>query len=289
MADRTFDPDSLATGTPTVGQPPAPSGALPSDAYKVEVLRTIADGTSTLNSSTQISRYPNELASASFPLDGPPVLTLAMREAAMLGLYRLLAGLRWHSFDFETLARTGAPQTRVTAHTLNRVFLDWPDERKGSMPAGAALITSPDRATFDSAGFQARLLEETADLFLPNTMLRYLGEQTVPLMLIFWCAHKDQRRGLEAKVSQLLAAERHTDAMGRRVIVPEYFSRTIRYTLVDAERPDGEESARGNEWILSFSITAEVQHVELVWSPGYVTGTEFGIDADPGSTPADCV
>lgn len=283
MADRNFDPDSLRPSTPTAGQPPAPSGVAPADAYEVEILRTIADGTSTLNSAAQLGRYPGELASASFPIDGPPVLTLAPRDAAMLGLHRLIAGLRWHAIDLEALVRSGATQTRASVHKLERVFLDWPDTQKESMPVGSALITSPERSAYESSGHTARLLEETADRFRPNTMLRYLGEQTVQLMLIFWCAHKDQRRGLNAKVAQLLAAERHTDSAGRRVIVPEYFSRVIRYTLLDDERPDSAETGRANEWILSFSIQAEVQHVELVWSPGCVEETGVSVDADPGN------
>ena len=83
--ERVFDTDSLKPGTPTAGQPPRPSGPLPEDAYTVEVLRTLADGTSTLNSATQISRYPSELRSASFPLDAPPVLSWADAEALAPG------------------------------------------------------------------------------------------------------------------------------------------------------------------------------------------------------------
>jgi hypothetical protein len=191
----------------------------------------------------------------------------------------MIRGLRWFSFDFEELANSGATRARKTPHKLDRIFYDWPDAQKESQPSPSALITSPDRATYGASGFRARLLEDTADRFRKDTMLRYLGEQEIPLLLVFWCAHKDQRRGLEAKVGQLLAAERHTDSMGRRIVVPEYFSRTIRYTMIDSERPDAQDSARSNEWSLGFSITAEVPHVELVWSPGTVEDAAFGVEA----------
>jgi hypothetical protein len=271
MNDRQFDPDSLCADIPTAGQPPRPSGgALPENVYEVEILRNL-DGTATLNSATQIGRYPSELRSASFPFDGPPVLTLAPRDAAMLGLYRLIEGLRWHSVDLEALAKDGAPQARVSVHPLTRVFLDWPRSEQESMPAQTALITSVEDAVFEPSGRGARILEETADRFYPETLLRYLGhDQIIPLRLIFWTAHKDQRRGLEARVAQLLAAERHDDKCGRRIILPEYFSRVIRYTIQSTSRPDAEEGARGNEWVLDVSVLAEVPHVELVWSPGRV-------------------
>jgi hypothetical protein len=277
MSERQFDPDSLCAGIPTAGQPPKPSGgALPEDVYKVEVLRSL-DGTSTLVSSTQIGRFPSELRSASFPFEGPPVLTLAPRDAAMLGLYRLIEGLRWHSVDLEALAKDGAQQARVSVHRLTRVFLDWPRSEQESMPAQTALITSVEDAAFEPSGRGARLLEETADRFYPDTLLRYLGhDQIIPLRLIFWTAHKDQRRGLEAKVTQLLAAERHDDRTGRRIVLPEYFSRVLRYTLQSTVRPDTEEGARGNEWVLDVSVLAEVEHVELVWSPGRVDNVGIG-------------
>lgn len=285
MSEREFDTDSLIPGTPTAGQPPRPAGPLPEDAYTVEILRTAADGTQTLNSATQASRYPSELQSASFPIDGPPVLTLAPRDAAMLGLARMILGMRFHATDLQVLLESGASQTRVSVHKIERVHLDWPTTQQESMPSGNALITGPDESPFQPSGRQARLLTETADRFHPNTMLRYLGEdQEIPLQLIIWTAHKDQRRGLEAKIAKLLAAEVHDDRTGRRIILPEYFSRVIRYTMTSTTRPDSAEGARGNEWILSVAITAEVPHVELVWSPGYVdrviVGTEVAVGSD---------
>lgn len=285
-SERVFDPDSIRPGVPTAGQPPAPSGVLPSEAYEVEILRNEVDGTQVQAGSNRLNRYPEELRSASFPASGPPVLTLAPREAAMLGVYRMIEKLRWYAIDLEALAKGGAATTRVSVHTLDAVFLDWPDDRKEIMPAQRALITGPERASFEApSGFSARILDgggdDTRDRFGENTVLRYLGKQDVPLMLIFWCAHKDQRRGLEARVAQLFAAERHNDSMGRRIILPEYFSRTIRYTLLDTERPDGADAARANEWILSFSLLAEVPHVELVWSPGTVERTVVGVEAEP--------
>lgn len=281
--DREFDSDSLREGVETAGQPPRPASDLPEDAYEVEILRTIADGTQTLNSSMGLSRYPAELASLSFPEIGPAVLTLAPRDAAMLGLYRLIEGLRWHSIDLKALMG-GEARTSVTPHKLKRVFFEWPDSQKESMPAQSALIMVEDRASYENpSGFTSRLDEDTADRFGKGTMLRYLGEVQVSLLLVFKCVHKDQRRGLEAKIGQLLAAERHGDSAGRRIVLPEYFSRMIRYTLVDTERPDDATAALGNDWKLGVTVAAEVPHVELVVSPGTVDGTVIDADATPGS------
>lgn len=274
--DRIYDPASIREGVPTAGQPPRPAGVPDDEAYTVEILRN-AEGTTRRVGTSPINHYPGELRSASFPDRGlPVVVTPSARDAAILGLARMIGRMRWFSFDFADLATDGPSRTSVAGHTFTKIWTDWPDTQKEAMPAQGALITSDERVEYSPSGFDARLLDQpglqdTRDQFAPGTVLRHLGiEAQVPLTLVVWTAHKDQRRGLEAALERKLAVETWADETGRRVIVPEYFSRGVRYTLQDNERANGSELARALEWGLTVSILAEVPVVELVYAPDEV-------------------
>jgi len=277
---RTFDPDSIRPDVPTIGVPPRPAGVPPEEAYTVEIIAN-PDGTRSL---VGISGYGEILPAQqtkSFPPDGAAVVTMAPKDAAMLGLYRILDAMRWRSFDLQILAELGKTiSTSREPHRLTKIHLDWPDgQQKESMPAQTALITGPDPAPFDVAGFTPRLLEETQDRFMEGTVLRYMGVQEIPLAVVVWFAHKDQRRGFASRIINALAGEPRQDIGARHVVVPEYFSRSIRYQLQDTTRPDNAEGARVNEWVLEVSILAEAPVVELVTIPGVVDGFQFDVEA----------
>ena len=272
MEDR-FDPESIRPGVPTIGSPPTPSGVAPDDAYAVKILRSEATGTDTLAGVGSISRHENELREVQ------DILTLTPRDAAKVGLYRLIRGLQWRAFDLQKVV-DGDPKIFIQRFGFDRIFLDWADWLKEEMPAQAAVVTSPDDSQWDSAGLSPYLIEESLDVFMPDTLLRYLGEFTIPLMMITVSAHKDQRRGLEDALVKVLAAEPHDDRGGRRVIVPEYFSREIRFMLESTARPDTSLGAHSNQWPLEISVSATVEQVVLVHSPGTVAGVEFDVAAE---------
>ena len=277
-----FDPDSIRPGVPTIGSPPKPAGVPDDEAHSVIVLRN-PDGTKRLSGASGLPQILDAQQSLSWPSDGsrPRVLTLSPRDAALLGLYRIIEHLTWWSFDLQEVAERGDVRASVRGpYKLTKVHLDWPDgQQKQAMPAQTALITAPEPAPFDAAGWTPRLLPETQDRFLPGTVLRYIGVQEVAIQLVIWTAHKDQRRGLEGRLTNLLGGESRTDRGGRRIILPEYFSREIRYTLDDTARPVSAEAARAGEWVLDVSVTAEVAMVELVTIPGVFDGAQFDVEA----------
>lgn len=241
---------------------------LPEDTYFARVVRS-PDGTHTKVSTEAHATYPSPLLSAGWPDAGTGVLILPPRDAAKIGLYRILRSMVWQSYSLlEAVAGHG--RVAITKHTFENVSFDWPDWGTNDTPAGKALITSLDsEATHEQPG-EVRLLDETLGLFAPNTVLRHLGQQTIPLQIICWCAHKDQRRGLEARLLTELAAERVDDRPGRRVVIPEYFSRVARYTLGGTTLPDDADRAAAHEYLLVVSVTAEIEHVDLVYTPGFL-------------------
>lgn len=273
-----YDPETLRPGVPTTLTPsgPKPVGVADSEAYFARIVQN-TDGTLTRASLATGSTYTSPLESASHPRAGEPILTLAPRDAAMLGLWQLIKDLTWYSYDLRAVA-SGNDRVHTTRSQFRDVVFDWPEWSKTDAPTGIALINSVETAGFDMAGFNPRLLEETADIYADGTVLRYLGEQRIPLSIWSWCAHKDQRRGLEAALLERLAVEQNSDLPGRRVLVPEYFNRPVLYQLTGTTRPDSPDGAGANEWVLQIELTAEIDHVQLVRIPGYFEGGKVDVE-----------
>lgn len=272
MTDR-FDPESIRPGVPTIGSPPAPSGVADEEAYAVKIVRSATTGTETLAGVGSINGYPSDL------IEVQNILTLSPRDAAMLALYKLVRSLQWRAFNLQEVGE-GSREIFIQTYGFQRIFLDWADWLKEEMPAQTAVITSADQADWTSASLNPFLIEESLDVFAPDTVLRYLGEFSIPLMLITVSGHRDQRRGLEDALVKVLAAEPDDDRGGRRVIVPEYFDREVRFQLEGTTRPDTSLGVHGNQWPLEISLTATVELVVLVHSPGTVEAVQFDVAAE---------
>jgi hypothetical protein len=258
----TVDPESLGYDVVSLltaaGQHPICVD--PNEAHFAELIQN-TDGTYTKVSSSPGTTYPAPLR----PVD---VLQLAPRDAAMLGVYAMLKNLRWQSFNLREVAE-GRPLVAIVPLQFDDIVFDWPTWGVTDAPTAKALITSLDAAVYEQHG-EVRLLDETAELFHPGSILRHLGAQRIPLQIVCWCAHADQRRSLEAKLMAALAAEERSDLPGRRIVIPEYFNRVARYTMRSTMRPDDEERSKSNEHVLEVPVEVELEHVQLVYSPGYM-------------------
>jgi len=258
----TYDPESIRDGVCTLLTDTGIEvfGSAPEETYFAKIVRN-PDGSHTRVSTGAGSTYPAPIEVVN------EVLNLAPRDAAMIGLYHMLRNVSWRSFDLLDVVK-GQARLPFKMHQFEDIAFDWMEWGVEDMPSGKMLITS---ATDDSVYEQhtdVRLLEETYGVYEPGTLLRYLGEQTIQIELVCWCAHKDQRRGLEAKLLEELAAEKVNDLPGRRVVIPEYFNRTARYMLRSSSRPDDAARAGAHEFQLIIPVAAEIEHVVLVRSPG---------------------
>jgi hypothetical protein len=258
----TVDPESLGYDVKALltGAGNHPICVDPSDSHFAEIIQN-SDGTYTKVSRAAGATYPG-------PLRLVEVLQLSPRDAAMLGLYGILKNLTWQSFNLKDVA-TRTPIVAITPLRFDDVVFDWPSWNVTDALTSKALITSIDAATYEQPG-EVRLLDETAELFAPGSILRHLGTQRIPLQIVCWCAHADQRRALESKLMSALAAEERSDLPGRRLVIPEYFNRVARYAMRSTMRPDDESRAAANEHVLEVPVEAEIEHVQLVYSPGYM-------------------
>jgi hypothetical protein len=281
------DPSSIRTGVPIVQSPsgkPLPSGVLDTDAYEAAINQA-GDGVEATGPLGQLHYYDDLLRSESWPDEGGGITTMHPRDAAMLALGYLVRRMRWQSKDLRTIGGGSDEAPRppaIVIHQLERIHFDWPEWSSTDIPVANALITSPEPARWnaDESVRSSYLITKTANVFAPGTVLRYLGEFEIPLKLIVWFAHKDQRRGFDARIGSLLAAERTSEAWHRRVIVPEYFGQEVKLMMGESLRPDDSAQAQANRWPLEISMTAEVTQVELVRIPGYVSAVSASVEVD---------
>ena len=274
------DPTSILVGTQTIetDQGPKPSGVLDEDAYVAGTFET--GGGARSFGPLDLKHYYNDLlASASWPDDGGGIATMGPVDAAQLALCHLIARATWQSRPLAGLGEAPA-QPHLTVHRLERIYFDWPRWDGRDIPVSQALITSPEEARWEPGARTSMLLDSTIDVFGPGTMLRHLGEWEVPLRMIVWFAHQDMRRGFQARISSLLAAERSRETWHRIVVVPEYFNRDVTLMLQTVARPDTGEQAQANRWPIEFSLMAAVEHVELVRVPGYIEHASAGAEVD---------
>lgn len=269
------------TRTPTG---PRPEGVVDSDAYfaaQLKIGNVEAFGPADLR-----NYYAQLIESESWPDDGTGITTLHPRDVAMLAVARLLQGMRWTSWDMrEILDGNGKPgPPRHQKHKLEKIVLDWPEWDSTSVPIDTALVVAPDECDPDPAAQTTFFIdgsaapENTVDMFAPGTVLRYLGGYDIPIRVIIWSGHKDIRRGLESRLTALLAARRENEFVNRVVTVPEYFMRDVTIRLGPSSRPDTLESATANKWPLEVAMTAEVEHVELVRIPGWIETVDHGVE-----------
>jgi len=284
--EQTPDPSSIKPGVPIIQTPsgPRPAGVLDEDAYFAATLEA-GDGVRTRGPIGQKHYYDKLLRSESWPEDGGGITTMHPRDAAMMGLFHLLRGMRWQSKDLRTIggAVDQPPNSPVlTVHQLKRIELDWPQWDAKDIPIDMALITTPDEARWnvDEAVRSSFLIEGSKNVYGPETMLRYLGEYEIGLRVIAWFGQKDIRRGFEARLAAMLAAERTHEIWHRRVRVPEYFGAEVRLVIQSSARPDQADTAQANRWPLEFSIMADVAQLELVRIPGYTTGVALDTEVD---------
>jgi hypothetical protein len=255
----TIDPESIPTSVETelTRHGPWPICVDPDESHFAKIIQN-TDGTYTKVPSRPGTGYPT-------PLRPVEILQLAPRDAAMLGLYAILKNLAWQSFNLRDVAE-GRPLVAIKPLSFAEIVFDWPSWNTESS-AGKALITSLEPAAYEQPG-EVRLLDETAELFYPGSILRHLGTQRIPLQIVCWCPHPDQRRALESKLLAALAAEESSDNPGRKLVIPEYFNRVARYSLRSTMRPDDDDRTTAHEHVLEVPVEAELEHVQLVYSPG---------------------
>ena len=182
-----------------------------------------------------------------------------------IALKRLLEPLVMHRHNLEALIVNNDLQT--SSFKFTRVALGWPRQGEQVKPLPMAVILPNGEAIYKMPNLESQLLDDTLNAYGEGTVLRQTSRATQELVVHVLSAHHEERRAIRAAFETFLLAEPNDDQTGRRQIIPEYYSRTVRCELLGISDPD-DESTRSNENDVIARFKTEVAVVQLVKNPG---------------------
>ncbi len=188
-------------------------------------------------------------------------------SALQAGLYEILKTLTFTTVNRRALIDAG--DIRANTMQFQRIFFDWPNTENDMIPVPSATIMSPEEQALEVPGPQGgqQILEETVDQIAPGTVLRKFGELIATVSVMMLVNNKDDRAGVRKGLINAFMAEPDDERAGRRVLIPTYFSRPARYSLVGITYGDTPDSAKQKHFPLTARFEADIELVKLVKAP----------------------
>jgi hypothetical protein len=143
---------------------------------------------------------------------------------------------------------------------LNEVRREWPESFDG-LNYPLATITSAAEPLM-AHNFAPTMLEETANVFCPNSVLWKTDELAVEFQIDFWTTNKPEREAIAARLADVFSpTERRAGILIQGPVA--YFSQPIRCTLLAGERVDNPASAYNRDREYRARVLADVDVVHL--------------------------
>ena len=186
----------------------------------------------------------------------PPVggSTMDPRNAMASALRAYLSGL--------VFLRSGLGSEPDQRFKLDRVLDNWPQPQNTDMDYPTASVVDTVDAMFDSHNLVPTMLEETLDVFGPQTVLWKTAECTTEFQVDFWTDGEPVREAIMARLPQAFAP-----GEGRYGVVVEgsqrYYDRPVRLTLIQCRRMDDAVSSYDRQWRATARVAAQVDAVHL--------------------------
>ena len=137
----------------------------------------------------------------------------------------------------------------------------WPDVQKKLDYPTASIIDFGEHY-YEEHSLVPTVLDETWNLFCPNTVLWKTSEAVLRFQVDFWATNENHRKGIAARLPALFSP-----GEGRRGVIlqgdPCYYNRSVRATLLRQQRKDSEKTAFENERRIMTVIQCEIDVVQL--------------------------
>jgi hypothetical protein len=212
--------------------------------------------------------------------DADPIRHLSAKEQGQLALFRLLSSLTMYRRDLTKLITSQQLPPSSTFPLTNIVF-DWPENEVELKALPQAFILADGSVPYSMPDLTTGIIEDTVDVFGEGTALRKISESLFQTTVHILCAHKEERRAVEGALERAFLAEPDDDQPGRRVVLPEYYDRTVRVMLQSTATPDDPQRAASNEWEIQAVFQIECEIVKLVTRPTYTRDPHVGVMIDP--------
>lgn len=217
---------------------------------------------------------PNFSPSFSYALDDPAELPPTVAQGTVLdldGAYPLAAitTLDPRQAMAETLAcfilqaqfKRDGGNAADTVFRLERVLDEWPGPEVQLVYPCASIIDKGD-IPYQAHNFTPTPLEETVELFCPNTVLWKTGEAVAEFQVDFWANDTNTRQAIAARLPGLFnPAENRPGVLLQGS--PKYFDRRVRATMLDQKRIDDGDSVYVLERRSRHTIACEIDVVHL--------------------------
>ena len=143
---------------------------------------------------------------------------------------------------------------------LNDVFEEWPEPKEELNRPAASVVTAT--SPYLAHNFAPTVLEQTANCFGDNTVLWKTDEMQLDLQIDFWVTNAPERSAIAARLPEVFNLTESRS--GILVQGPcEYFDRTVRFSLINTNRPDTSESTFERERRLTQTVRADIDVVQL--------------------------
>lgn len=150
---------------------------------------------------------------------------------------------------------------RDSAFKLVGVLEEWPDPGRELVYPSASVIDA-GATPFDDFSFTPMAMEETWNVFAPDTVLWKIGEVSHTFQVDFWTDNVGDREAIAADLPGLFSPG---ESSSRVVLAgsPQYYDLPVRASFVDYERIDTPSSVYESERRLLARIQCDIDVVEL--------------------------
>ena len=174
------------------------------------------------------------------------------RNAAARAIRGFLEGL--------TFTLSGVCKTSDKPFKLQRVTIEWPDLHRSVVYPTASIVERP--GVYEGHNFSPTPIEETFNLYAPNTVLWKTAELAVDFQVDYWTSDNPTREAIAALLPVVFSPLENQSSIAV-YSAPEYFSRPVRLLLKEQERIDNSEDAFSRIKRLSTVVTATIEAVHL--------------------------
>lgn len=208
-----------------------------------------------------------------------PEAHLDATAVMQIALYRILSPMVMHRRCLEAVASGSGGES--SSFRWTRVIFDMPriGEQDGPFPAVSILPSSPCRYEYE--GFDTKLDESTIDVFGAGTVIRKHCVAKQQFQMHCVSAHHEERRGIKAAFERGWTAEPDDDESGRKIVVPEYYRRTVRVEMEESDYTETQPLDFANKHELVVMCEAEVPVVTLVRRPADISTPHHSVEVCP--------
>jgi len=179
-----------------------------------------------------------------------------------------------------TFTRPGSGAARIQYRIpVEHIHIEQPGSEDLRFPS---IVVRPGEGNYDAIGLVAYVDEATADLYGKGTVVQEQSEYREVITLELWAEEPPQRASMVAGLEQALVPTEQL--YGLRFRMPDYYDRTVCFSLWSGSRPDDPMAAQRRRWAM-LQIEMRFNVCALVYCETMMPVFSVTVDDEPIDTP----